>query len=364
MLQVSDLQVHYQTDHGPVEAVKSLALTEREGEFCTLLGPSGCGKTTTLRCIAGLETPTRGRITIAGVPVYDAQRRINVPTHKRDLSMVFQSYAIWPHLSVYGNVAFPLQAVGASRQHIRSEVARALELVGLSGFAERSATQLSGGQQQRVALARAIVRSGKLLLLDEPLSNLDAKLREQMRDELHELQRRLKTTTVFVTHDQDEALAMSDRIVVMHQGNIVEQGAPMDLYQRPQRVFTAQFIGKAELFACQTAEIRPDSVVARTALGPIVATQNRHLGKRARHVMIRPESIDITATGATATHPVNGFDAEVVRAVFVGTRIEYRLRLGGERLVSVSKTAGKVYAAGTQVTLVFPPEACVLLPED
>jgi len=359
MLQVSDLHVHYPSDHGPIEVVKSLSLTEHKGAFCTLLGPSGCGKTTTLRCIAGLETPTRGRITIDGTTVYDAHARINVPTHQRDLSMVFQSYAIWPHMSVYGNVAFPLQAGGASRQQTRTKVAHALELVGLSGFAERSATQLSGGQQQRVALARAIVRCSKLLLLDEPLSNLDAKLREQMRDELHTLQRRLKTTTVFVTHDQDEALAMSDRIVVMHRGGIVEQGTPIDLYQRPQRVFTAQFIGKAELFACQVVQVRQDGVLTHTPLGHIVAAQNTHLGARARHVMIRPESIEITTSA-----PINGFAAEVVRAIFIGSRIEYRLRLAGERIVSVNKTSGSLYPVGTQVMLYFPPEACVLLPED
>ncbi|MBO9356217.1 ATP-binding cassette domain-containing protein [Bordetella petrii] len=361
MLEVSDLQVHYQTDRGPVEAVKSISLSAQEGEFCTFLGPSGCGKTTTLRCIAGLETPTRGRISIGGQPVYDSKAGVDMSTHKRDLGMVFQSYAIWPHMSVYGNVAFPLEAAGASRQQTRTEVARALDMVGLGSFAERSATQLSGGQQQRVALARAIVRGGKVLLLDEPLSNLDAKLREQMRDELRELQRRLNTTTVFVTHDQDEALAMSDRIVVMNQGTIVEQGTPIDLYQRPQRVFTAQFIGKAEIFACETARPLGAGVAAQTALGPIVATQNTHLGADARNVMIRPESIEIADDFADAA---NCFDAEVLRCVFVGARIEYRLRLAAGRTVSVSTASGGIRPVGAKVKLHFPPEQCVLLPAD
>ncbi|MCD0503420.1 ABC transporter ATP-binding protein [Bordetella petrii] len=361
MLEVSDLQVHYQTDRGPVEAVKSISLAAGEGEFCTFLGPSGCGKTTTLRCIAGLETPTRGRISIAGQPVYDSQSRVDTPTHKRDLGMVFQSYAIWPHMSVYGNVAFPLEAAGVPRQQARAEVARALDMVGLGSFAERSATQLSGGQQQRVALARAIVRGGKVLLLDEPLSNLDAKLREQMRDELRELQRRLKTTTVFVTHDQDEALAMSDRIVVMNQGAIVEQGTPIDLYQRPQRVFTARFIGKAEVFSCEALQEQGGQVTVNSAVGTIVAAQNTHLGMSARNVMIRPEAIEIVGSGAGKA---NCFEAEVVRCVFVGARIEYQLRMAADRHVSVSTASGGIQPVGAKVTLHFPPERCVLLPAD
>ncbi|OZI21963.1 hypothetical protein CAL18_13785 [Bordetella genomosp. 7] len=361
MLEVSDLQVHYQTDRGPVEAVKSISLSVQEGEFCTFLGPSGCGKTTTLRCIAGLETPTRGRISIGGQPVYDSGAGVEIPTHKRDLGMVFQSYAIWPHMSVYANVAFPLETAGASGDRTRSEVTRALDMVGLASFAQRSATQLSGGQQQRVALARAIVRGGKVLLLDEPLSNLDAKLREQMRDELRELQRRLRTTTVFVTHDQDEALAMSDRIVVMNQGAIVEQGTPVELYQRPQRVFTATFIGKAEIFPCEVERVDGQGVVAQTALGRIVATQNAHLGSAARNVMIRPESIEIGDAFADA---VNCFDAVVERSVFVGARVEYRLRLDQDRVVSASASSGPLRTAGDKVKLHFPPERCVLLPAD
>ncbi|MBP6019346.1 MAG: ABC transporter ATP-binding protein, partial [Burkholderiaceae bacterium] len=320
MLRIADLQVHYQTDHGLVEAVKSISLEIQEGEFCTFLGPSGCGKTTTLRCIAGLEEPTQGHISINGEDVFKSQSRINVPTHKRDLGMVFQSYAIWPHMSVYENVAFPLETNGMSKKEIRAEVGRALDMVGLGDFSGRSATQLSGGQQQRVALARAIVRNGKVLLLDEPLSNLDAKLREQMRDELRELQRKLRTTTVFVTHDQDEALAMSDRVVVMNKGLVVEQGTPMALYQAPRHLFTARFIGKADVFECTYLGAEGELGRVKTAVGDLSVSDPHGLGSRAGYVMVRPESVEILPLG---TQGVNCIDATVIRRVFVGERTEY-----------------------------------------
>lgn len=361
MLRISDLQVHYQTEHGLVEAVKSISLDVQEGEFCTFLGPSGCGKTTTLRCIAGLEMPTRGEISINGTPVYDSSSNVNIPTHKRDLGMVFQSYAIWPHMSVYGNVAFPLEAAGASKRDTRAEVEQALEMVGLASFAQRSATQLSGGQQQRVALARAIVRKGKVLLLDEPLSNLDAKLREQMRDELRDLQRKLKTTTVFVTHDQDEALAMSDRIVVMDQGRIVEQGTPIDLYLRPQHVFTARFIGKAEVFECTVPDYDATHATVQTKLGPIIATGNLALGKSARHIMIRPESIEV---GASFENSANCFPATVAKSVFVGDKTEYQLQTAAGASISAITPSHIMHAIGQPVTLRFPPERCMLLSQD
>lgn len=358
MLRIADLQVHYPTERGLVEAVRSISLEIQEGEFCTFLGPSGCGKTTTLRCIAGLEEPTQGHISINGEDMFKSQSGINVPTHKRNLGMVFQSYAIWPHMSVYENVAFPLENSGIGKSEIRSQVARALEMVGLEDFSGRSATQLSGGQQQRVALARAIVRNGKVLLLDEPLSNLDAKLREQMRDELRELQRKLRTTTVFVTHDQDEALAMSDRIVVMNKGAIVEQGTPIALYQTPRHLFTARFIGKADVFECEYLGCEAGMGRVRTVLGDFSASDPHTLGDRAGYVMVRPESVDIVPNG---TQGVNCVAATVIRRVFVGEKTEYEFSTAGNTTLSAVSPSYIDLPVGREVTLQFKPERCVLL---
>jgi iron(III) transport system ATP-binding protein len=226
MIEIRNLHVRYQTDEGAVHAVRGVDITVEEGQFYTLLGPSGCGKTTTLRCLAGLETPDEGTISIDGEVVFSATEGSLVPPYKRDIGMVFQSYAIWPHMSVFQNVAFPLQEARPrrGRGEIRDKVKNALALVQLDGLQDRPAPFLSGGQQQRLALARALVNEPKVLLLDEPLSNLDAKLREETRTELRDLVKRLGITTVYVTHDQLEALTMSDLVAVMDQGEIVQTG--------------------------------------------------------------------------------------------------------------------------------------------
>jgi iron(III) transport system ATP-binding protein len=226
-------------------AIAGIDFDVPQGSVLTLLGPSGCGKTTTLRCLAGLERPEGGSISIGGRTVVDTRERVFVPIHKRKIGMVFQSYAIWPHMTVLGNVCYPLGERGIGRREMRQRGEAALALVGLEGLGERLAPNLSGGQQQRVALARAIVAEPEVLLLDEPLSNLDAKLRESMRVELRSLQQRLGITTVYVTHDQMEALSMSDVVVVMNRGLIVEQGAPRELYERPRTQFVADFLGTA-----------------------------------------------------------------------------------------------------------------------
>src|SRR5471032_852649 len=236
MLKVEGLVKAYATPEGPVQAVKGVSFDVPQGAFFTLLGPSGCGKTTTLRCVAGLEQPSGGTISIAGTVVADAARGIHVPAYRRDIGMVFQSYAIWPHMDVFGNVAYPLRVrkPRPPRGEIQERVMEALRLVGMAAMARRSATKLSGGQQQRVAFARALVRHPKLLLLDEPLSNLDAKLREQMRFELQELVARVAITTLYVTHDQSEALAMSDTVAVMSDGIIAQSGRPREVYTKPR----------------------------------------------------------------------------------------------------------------------------------
>ena len=249
MLTVTGLSKSYASAHGVVQAVKGIDFEIPAGGFFTILGPSGCGKTTTLRCVAGLERPTSGSISIGGQVVADADQGIHLPAFKRDIGMVFQSYAIWPHMDVFRNVAYPLQVAKprVRRADVEAKVMDALRLVGMEKMARRPATDLSGGQQQRVAFARAIVRQPKLLLLDEPLSNLDSKLREQMRDELQELVSRVAITTLYVTHDQAEALAMSDHVAVMSDGLIAQCGPPPLVYSQPATKFVATFLGTANL---------------------------------------------------------------------------------------------------------------------
>src|SRR6187551_2301722 len=267
-IEVENLEVYF----GAVPAVRGVSFTVLHGEQLTLLGPSGCGKTTTLRAIAGLEKPVAGEIRIDGAPIYSAARDIHVPAEKRGLSMVFQSYAIWPHMTVFDNVAYGLRVRREEAAAIRDKVMRALALVQMQAFADRRASQLSGGQQQRVALARAFVFQPSVLLFDEPLSNLDAKLRADMRIELRELQHRLGITSVYVTHDLEEALAMSDRIVVMKDGLIAQVGSPLEIYNHPRNAFVADFVGSSNLI---TGRLRPDlasdGVIAlETAAGHIV----------------------------------------------------------------------------------------------
>ena len=267
-IEVDRLEVRY----GKVPAVAGVSFQVLPGEQLTLLGPSGCGKTTTLRAIAGLEQPTAGEIRIGGVAVYSSERRIAVPAEKRGLSMVFQSYAIWPHMTVFDNVAYGLRVRRENPERITEKVHRALDLVQMRALADRQASQLSGGQQQRVALARAFVFSPSVLLFDEPLSNLDAKLRADMRIELRELQHRLGITSVYVTHDLEEALAMSDRIVVMRNGLIEQIGTPAEIYDLPRNAFVADFVGSANLIRGRhRPDLAADGLVAlETSGGHIV----------------------------------------------------------------------------------------------
>jgi len=234
-------------DYGEVQAVRGMSFRVAPGEHLTLLGPSGCGKTTTLRCIAGLETPTAGEIRIAGEVVFSSARGVNRSPDKRNLSMVFQNYAIWPHMTIFENVAYALRLRHVPRPEIEQRVAEVLHLVNMDALADRDASRLSGGQQQRVALARGITFHPQAMLMDEPLSNLDARLRAQMRDALKELQNRLGLTTIYVTHDQEEALALSDRIIVMRAGQIEQAGKPLEIYNGPRTPFVANFVGAANL---------------------------------------------------------------------------------------------------------------------
>ncbi len=275
MLNIEGLFTEYPNDQGQiVKAAQDVSFTVAEGQLFTLLGPSGCGKTTTLRSIAGLERPRLGEISVNDRVVYSSSRGVFVSPNRRGFGMVFQSYAIWPHMNVFENAAFPLQVGGRrySRKEIRDNVMRVLTAVQLEDLAEREATKLSGGQQQRLALARALVMEPALLLLDEPLSNLDAKLREKMRFELKRLQRELKITTVYVTHDQSEALALSHQIAVMSEGRIQQIGRPRDIYERPLNQFVADFVGTTNF-------------IEGTVLGPEVDDEGllRHAHRDRRH---------------------------------------------------------------------------------
>src|SRR5215216_151755 len=267
-IEIEDLQIRY----GPVLAVKGISFRVVAGEQLTLLGPSGCGKTTTLRAIAGLERPSSGAIRIGGAPVYASAEGINIPAEKRGLSMVFQSYAIWPHMTVFENVAYGLRVRRKSRQEILTRVREALALVQMVPYENRPASALSGGQQQRVALARACVFQPSVLLFDEPLSNLDAKLRADMRIELRELQHRLGITSVYVTHDLEEALAMSDRIVVMRNGVVEQVGSPSEIYNLPSNTFVADFVGSANLIRGRhRPDLDADGMIAlETTAGDVI----------------------------------------------------------------------------------------------
>ena len=279
--------------------IRDLSFDVTAGEFYTLLGPSGCGKTTTLRSVAGLEEPSAGRMTIADQVIFDSASGVFVPANQRRLGMVFQSYAVWPHMSVFDNTAFPLRMLPGKRwsdADIRRLVMRTLETMGLAEFAPRSAAQLSGGQQQRLALARALVAEPSLLLLDEPLSNLDALLREQMRIELRRLQKEVGITAVYVTHDQSEALALSDRIAVMHKGRIAQIGTPHQIYHQPRNAFVATFVGRSNLFRGDLLERNNGHARIATALGPVLCqAPNDAGGAPPAAALIRPEHVVLTA---------------------------------------------------------------------
>jgi iron(III) transport system ATP-binding protein len=360
-IEITNLTVRY----GDVVAVDGVSLTVEQGEHVTLLGPSGCGKTTTLRAIAGLEEPSGGTIRIAGATVYSAAEGRNVPAEKRGISMVFQSYAVWPHMSVFDNVAYGLRVRNQSRTDIAREVERALELVQMRDFATRSAALLSGGQQQRVALARAIAFSPTVLLFDEPLSNLDAKLRAEMRVELRDLQRRLGVTSVYVTHDQEEALAISDRVVVMHVGGIEQIGTPQDIYNRPKTRFVADFVGSANLIAgrIRNEASRPGLVAFDTEGGISLDSLSAHSpsGNEDR-VAVRTAYIDIVGDTPPSAPDgrANSIAGTIRQRLFHGDFIQYIVDSPVGQL-TVRRPPTELFDEGAAVTLSFAPEHCVLL---
>ena len=350
----------------PVKAVDEINFSVKQGEFFTLLGPSGCGKTTTLRCVAGLERPHGGKISLRGKTVFDSTSRTFVDPNHRNIGMVFQSYAIWPHLNVFDNVAFPLRAGGQRNATIiGKKVDWALELVGLNGFAERPAPQLSGGQQQRVALARALVKEPDLLLLDEPLSNLDSKLRERMRSELKRLQRELGITTLYVTHDQIESIHMSDRVAVMSGGRILQIDKPNEVYERPTSQFVADFMGSTNLIngVLRNSVCAPVVALVDTDLGPLQCSFASPFAAGTRvTISVRPENIKITAEII-----LNGANVLAGRikdqSVCLGMA-DYCVDVRGIELLVRSAVNGRAFSGSETVNLQLAPDKCVVVSTD
>lgn len=336
------------------QVVHGVGFEVNEGEFLTLLGPSGCGKTTTLRCIAGLEQPTSGRIEIDGVVVSDPARQIRVASEERRIGMVFQSYAIWPHMTVFHNVAFPLQMRRMPKAEVRERVMRVLELLGLSGLADRSATMLSGGQQQRVALARALAPEPRLVLLDEPLSNLDAKLRERTRYELKRLQQQLGITTVYVTHDQEEALELSDRVVVMREGRVIQNDGPRGIYDQPADPFVAAFVGQAN-FISGRLQFGADGwrlVTPDGASIPVDSSPALEPGEWS--LVLRPHKVDLHAYDGGAASP-HLFEGRLLRQVYLGERSDCWVQVKGIGELRVHGPANLEAAEGDLVRVSLDP---------
>jgi ABC-type Fe3+/spermidine/putrescine transport system ATPase subunit len=331
-------------------AVDGISFGVEPGQILTLLGPSGCGKTTTLRCIAGLETPDAGTIRIQGDAVSSVAEGRLVPAERRNIGMVFQSYAVWPHMTVGQNLDLPLQVRHVAPAERRQRVQQVLELVGLTGLEDRYATRLSGGQQQRVALARALIYNPRLLLFDEPLSNLDAKLRERMRHEIRRLQREVGITSVYVTHDQAEAMIISDRIIVMNRGRIEQEGDARTLYTQPASAFVATFLGVANLVRGQVVAqgcVQIDGALLR-ARGEVTSGEV--------YVSIRPEDIALQRGPAE-----NALCGTVETVNYLGNFVEYLVRAAGHEW-RVQSDPHQSFAPGDEVSLVLPPERCLCLP--
>ena len=355
-IQIKDLVIRY----GTFTAVHGVSLSVAPGEHLTLLGPSGCGKTTTLRSIAGLERPTSGEIVVDGKPFFSSARRIDVPTEKRGISMVFQSYAIWPHMSVFDNVAYGLNVRGQDKATVAKAVHEALDLAQMSAYADRPASRLSGGQQQRVALARAIAFSPRVVLFDEPLSNLDAKLRNEMREELRTLRDRLKITSVYVTHDQEEAFAISDTVVVMNGGRIEQIGSPQTIYSQPANRFVADFVGSANIVKGRISGLGSEGPIRFEVDGYSIRAFSPFTPSGSENsIAIRPAYIGLTRKGDEAPD-CNLVPGTVAQRMFHGDFVQYRFEcpLG---TLAVRGSPAELLEPGSEAFAVLKPEHCVLI---
>jgi len=333
MVSVKNIFKSFSTSRGAVRAVDDVCFEVSQGSFFSLVGPSGCGKTTTLRCIAGLERPESGEVAVGDRIVFSSDQKIFIPSHKRNIGMVFQSYAIWPHMNVFDNVAFPLRVCrNVPKKETAEQVENALELVHLEDLKDRPATNLSGGQQQRLALARAVVGKPQLLLLDEPLSNLDAKLRDEMRGELKRVQRTLGVTAVYVTHDQGEALSMSDTIAVMNEGKLVQLGESKEVYEHPMNEFVADFIGAANLIpgVLASRETQGAGFIVQTPYGHLPCSTKGEPGDKV-FISVKPEDIELYSH-TSSRGPSSGWEGKVDQVSFLGGFVDYRIALDGLKL--------------------------------
>lgn len=350
-IEVSNLNKYFGSHH----ALRDINFAIGEGEFATFLGPSGCGKTTTLRLIAGFLRPDEGEVRVKGEIL--SSPRLSIPPENRRMGMVFQNYAIWPHMSVFENVAFGLSFLRLDKRSIRSRVETVLETVGLSGLGGRHPGQLSGGQQQRVALARSLVVEPSILLLDEPLSNLDAKLRDHMRGELKALQRRTGITFIYVTHDQTEALSLSDQIVMFQKGAVQQVGTPREIYDRPSNLFVADFMGALNKLDGIVTGKNGDRLMVAIGEVRFEAVSDSALPLNTKTTLaIRPEAIRLDVAGGG----VNTFGAEVTDVTFLGSSVEYALDIQGISLKAQGSPI-RSHAPGHQMNLTIPPEACVAM---
>ena len=364
MLNVTGLFTQYVSDKGVVvQAAKDVTFEVPKGKLFTLLGPSGCGKTTTLRSIAGLEKPTDGLIEVNGKPVYSSSKGIFTPPNKRGFGMVFQSYAIWPHMTVFQNASFPME-VGQKKfttAEIKERVMRVLDSVELAQYHDRDATRLSGGQQQRLALARALVMEPQLLLLDEPLSNLEAKLREKMRFELKKIQRELDITTIYVTHDQAEALALSHEIAVMSAGRIVQRGTPREIYETPKNNFVADFVGAINFIDATVRQMDSSNqvMVLESEVGQIQLPikESFQVGD-AVQVCVRPENVHLSETPPHLDH-ANRYEAVVDQKIFLGEVLDFQVKIR-EKLILARVHPSHLTPVGHPIHVYFDPHGCVV----
>jgi ABC-type Fe3+/spermidine/putrescine transport system ATPase subunit len=314
---------------GPA-AVDGIVLLAEQGAVTTLLGPSGCGKTTTLRCVAGLETPETGEIRMGDTVLFSSRARTNVPAEDRNIGMVFQNYALWPHMSVRENIGFGLSLRGWAKSRIIDRIRQVLDLVRLGDRIDSMPGQLSGGQQQRIALGRALAYNPEVLLLDEPLANLDARLREEMRFELRNIQARTGVTAICVTHDQSEAMVLSDKIVVMRDGRIEQEGAPREIYERPRTEFTARFIGLSNLIGVSEIEPSGSGMKAKSAFGEIVFSGGAPDNGKIAKLSVRPE--DIVVSADDAGEGINSFAAKIKTLVYQGETVALFADVGGHEI--------------------------------
>ncbi len=358
-IRIKNLSKKYVLEDRTIHALAQVNLTIPANRIFTLLGPSGCGKTTLLRSIVGLEMPDTGEISIGEEVVFSRERNIFVPTEKRALGMVFQTYAIWPHMNVFDNVAYPLQTRKLPGEEIRRRVAKTLQFVQLGGFENRPATKLSGGQQQRVALARALVAEPKVILFDEPLSNLDAKLREETRKELRTFLSELKITAVYVTHDRMEALSLSDCIAVMKDGGIIEIGTPKEIYFDSDQRFVADFIGRANLIPGTVSSTDGPYITVTTAIGKVICRKTADLQPGLEvTICIRPEFLEVSKVSFDESR--NVFPGQVATLIFIGEAYEGEILIGETRLL-IRAEATENLQEGEHVTVRFDPEHCLAL---